>query len=42
MKGLFLLIVFFTCACSFVNEERTVAFVGDSLIEKWDVQDFLG
>lgn len=40
MKGLFLLSVFFICACSFDNEERTIAFVGDSLVEKWDTQEF--
>lgn len=40
MKGLFLLSLFFICACSFDNEERTIAFVGDSLVEKWDMQEF--
>lgn len=40
MKRLFILSVIFICACSFDNEERTISFIGDSLVEKWDVQEF--
>lgn len=40
MKNHLILGLFFICACSFDNEERTIAFVGDSLVEKWDTQEF--
>ena len=40
MKSLFILSLFFVCACSFDNEERTIAFVGDSVVERWGTQEF--
>lgn len=40
MKKLLLVLMIFIMACSFDDDEQDIAFIGDSLVARWDLQEY--